>query len=79
MHETTPNAIPIELLLVDDDDKDIFLTRRAFSKCGTPCQIQVAKDGEEGVTLLKREPSVRDGAATGSDHSRSQYAEDGWL
>lgn len=55
MKEVIPNQTPVELLLIDDDDKDIFLTKRAFKKCNLPSQIQVAKDGEEGVALLRRE------------------------
>lgn len=56
MKETMPNVKPIELLLIDDDEKDIFLTRRAFKKGKIPSQIQVAKNGEEGLALLRREP-----------------------
>lgn len=55
MKESVLNATPIELLLIDDDDKDIFLTKRAFKKSETPSRIQVAKDGEEGLALLRRE------------------------
>lgn len=55
MKESVFNATPIELLLIDDDDKDIFLTKRAFKKSETPSRIQVAKDGEEGLALLRRE------------------------
>ena len=56
MKETMPNVKPIELLLIDDDEKDIFLTRRAFKKGKIPSQIQVAKNGEEGLASLRREP-----------------------
>ncbi len=55
MKETIPNATPIELMLIDDDDKDIFLTRRAFKKANISSQIQIAKNGEEGLALLRRE------------------------
>ena len=53
MKENAPNETPIELLLIDDDEKDIFLTQRAFRKCGVKSHVQVAKDGEEGVALLR--------------------------
>ncbi len=55
MKEMIPNATPIELLLIDDDDKDIFLTKRAFKKASISSQIQIAKNGEEGLALLRRE------------------------
>ena len=50
-----PNATPIELLLVDDDDADIFLAKRAFKKSSVSSRIQTAKNGEEGLALLRRE------------------------
>lgn len=56
MNVSAPNAMPIELLLIDDDDKDIFLTKRAFKKGKISSQIQVGKNGEEGLALLRREP-----------------------
>lgn len=52
---TVANATPIELLLIDDDDKDIFLTKRAFKRSRTPNRIEVAKDGEEGLAVLRHE------------------------
>lgn len=62
MKETVPNETPIELLLIDDDDKDIFLTKRAFKKSIIPSQVQVAKNGEEGLALLRRESPFEDAA-----------------
>jgi two-component system response regulator len=53
--ETVANVTPIEVLLIDDDDKELFLTRRAFRKNATPSRIQVARNGEEGLALLRRE------------------------
>lgn len=50
-----PNVTPIELLLVDDDDADIFLAKRAFKKSNVLSRIQTAKNGEEGIALLRRE------------------------
>lgn len=57
MNALLPNAKPIELLLVDDDQSDIYLAKRAFKKCKTPTQIQVARHGEEALSLLRREGS----------------------
>lgn len=55
MSDATPNATPIELLLIDDDQADIYLARRALKKCSTLLNIQVARDGEEALCLLRRE------------------------
>lgn len=50
-----PNKIPIELLLIDDDQSDIYLAKRALKKCETPVQMQIARHGEEALSLLRRE------------------------
>lgn len=55
-----PNRTPIELLLIDDDQSDIYLARRALKKCRTPVQIQVARHGEEALSLLRHEESYED-------------------
>lgn len=55
MKEALPNAAPIELLLIDDDERDIFLTKRAFKKGDISSRIQVAKNGEEGLALLRQQ------------------------
>lgn len=55
MTEAFPNTVPIELLLIDDDDRDIFLTKRAFKKNDIASQIHVAKNGEEGLASLRQE------------------------
>lgn len=46
---------PLEILLVEDNDGDIFLTKRAFEKCVLQNTIQVAKDGEQAIKMLKKE------------------------
>ena len=55
MSEAAPNSPPIELLLIDDDQADIYLAKRALKKCRTPVAIQVARHGEDALSLLKRE------------------------
>lgn len=60
MKEAPANTTPIELLLIDDDDKDIFLTRRAFKKGEIACHMQIAKNGEDGVALLRQENPFKD-------------------
>jgi two-component system, response regulator len=41
-----------EILLVEDNEDDIFLTKRAFSKAGLKNEIVVARDGEEAISYL---------------------------
>ena len=55
MRDALPNRKPIELLLIDDDLADIFLAKRALKKCSTPVEIQVARHGEDALSLLRRE------------------------
>ncbi|MGI9504813.1 MAG: response regulator [Geminicoccaceae bacterium] len=55
MKSDGPNRTPINLLLIDDDQADIYLAKRALGKCGTPIAIQVAHHGEEALALLRRE------------------------
>lgn len=56
LNKTAPNVTPIVLLLIDDDDSDVFLTRRALKKCATPTHVLAARDGEEALSVLRREP-----------------------
>ena len=46
---------PIEILLVEDNEGDIFLTKKAFSKAKIVNNIQVALNGEEAMQILRRE------------------------
>ena len=55
MTSTEPNVTPIELLMIDDDQSDLYLAKRAFKKCGTPVNVQVARHGEEALSLLRQE------------------------
>ncbi len=60
LKEHSSNATPVELLLIDDDEKDIFLAERAFKKGAIASRTQTAKNGEEGLALLRREPPFED-------------------
>jgi CheY-like chemotaxis protein len=40
------------ILLVEDNDEDVFLLRRALRKAGVTCSLQVATDGEEAIDYL---------------------------
>lgn len=50
-----PNCTPIEILLVEDNDDDVFLTVQAFKKGKVRNNVHVAGDGVEGLAFLRRE------------------------
>ena len=49
------NALPIEILLVEDSPGDVLLTREALRDAKIRLNLQVAADGEEAMALLRRE------------------------
>jgi CheY-like chemotaxis protein len=53
-------AKPIEILLVEDNKGDIFLTKKAFEKAKILNNIHVAMDGEQALTMLKKEGEYED-------------------
>ncbi|QYC44909.1 Response regulator rcp1 [Nonomuraea coxensis DSM 45129] len=48
---------PIEVLLVEDDQGDILLTREAFDLNKVRNRLHVVNDGEQAVAFLRREGS----------------------
>lgn len=46
---------PVEMLLVEDNYGDALLMREACSTIKTPIQVSVAEDGEEAMSILRRE------------------------
>jgi CheY-like chemotaxis protein len=52
------------ILLVDDDDNDLFLLRRSFAKANVLNPIQLARSGEDAIAYLSGEGKCCD---------RSQY------
>jgi two-component system, chemotaxis family, response regulator Rcp1 len=49
------NVSPIEVLLVEDSSGDVRLMREAFKDAKVHINLQVAADGEEAMSYLKRE------------------------
>ena len=43
------------VLLVDDSENDLFLTRSAFKEAGFNCPLQEVHNGEEAIAYLKGE------------------------
>jgi CheY-like chemotaxis protein len=51
---------PIEILLVEDSEPDVILTREAFAAAGVSNRLHVARDGVEALEFLRREPGYED-------------------
>ena len=52
---TAKVGAPIEILMVEDNPADIELAREALTDLSARKNITVAEDGEEGLSLLRRE------------------------
>lgn len=48
------------ILLVEDNDDDVFLTQHAFERAGIECFWQIAADGEEAISYLSGEGAFTD-------------------
>ncbi|MEV6930513.1 response regulator [Dactylosporangium sp. NPDC051485] len=48
-------AVPIEILLVEDDPGDVLITREAFADHKVRNRLTVCSDGAEALRLLRRE------------------------
>ena len=57
-----PNPVPIEILLVEDNEPDILLTQEAFRDARIANCLHVARDGVEALAFLRREPPFEDAA-----------------
>jgi CheY-like chemotaxis protein len=51
---------PIALLLVEDNRGDVILTREAFRSAKIANELTVARDGEEALSMLRREAPYAD-------------------
>ena len=47
-------AKPIRILLIEDNEGDVFLTRKAFKNAKIANEIDVAADGEIAVDMLRQ-------------------------
>ncbi|MFI9392335.1 response regulator [Streptomyces bauhiniae] len=54
---TTPDATPIDVLLVEDDPGDELMTREAFEDNKIGNTLHVVRDGEEALDFLYRRGS----------------------
>ncbi len=55
-----PPSRPIRILLVEDDENDVRITRRAIEKGGLSAVIAVARAGQEALDYLARRPPFTD-------------------
>jgi two-component system, chemotaxis family, response regulator Rcp1 len=55
MFDVTGKGTPIEILLVEDNDGDILLTREAFKESKLHNNLSIVKDGMEALAFLKKE------------------------
>ena len=53
-------AVPIEVLLVEDDPGDVLMTREAFADNKVRNRLNVVSDGEEALAYLRRDPPYTD-------------------
>jgi chemotaxis family two-component system response regulator Rcp1 len=54
MESIGTNAVPIEVLLVEDSPGDVRLTREAFKDAKVHVNLHVASDGMEAIAFLER-------------------------
>ncbi|MEL6676496.1 MAG: response regulator [Bacteroidota bacterium] len=47
-------GVPVEILLIEDNEGDIVLTKKAFEREGYPCRISVCRNGYEALDHLYR-------------------------
>ena len=57
-----PDARPIEILLVEDDEGDVLLTTEALEASKITNNMHVARNGEEALRFLRREGEYADAA-----------------
>lgn len=53
---------PFNILLVEDNDDDVLLTRHAFKNVAVAIEFQVARDGREALQRLRHEAPYHDAA-----------------
>ena len=54
-HQTPARLRPVEILLVEDSPGDVRLTREVLKDAKIANNLQVAIDGEEAMSILRRE------------------------
>ena len=60
MNETLARSRPAEILLVEDNENDVLLTREAFRRAHLMVNLHHARDGQECMDFLRREGRYAD-------------------
>jgi len=55
MTTTSGKSRPMEILLVEDNDSDVELTRASFTRLKLAVNVPHVKDGEECMAFLRRQ------------------------
>jgi CheY-like chemotaxis protein len=61
----SPNAVPVEILLVEDDPGDVLITREAIESSKVANRLSVVSNGEEALHFLRGEPPFADAPRPG--------------
>jgi CheY-like chemotaxis protein len=61
----TPNPVPVEILLVEDDPGDVLITREAIEGSKVANRLNVVSNGEEAMQFLRHEPPFVDAPRPG--------------
>jgi CheY-like chemotaxis protein len=61
----SPNAKPVEILLVEDDPGDVLITREAIESSKVANRLNVVSNGEEALQFLRREAPFADAPRPG--------------
>jgi len=60
MTDTLAASRPAEILLVEDNDDDVFLTRMAFEQAKLIVNLHHVDDGEKCMAFLRKQPPYAD-------------------
>jgi CheY-like chemotaxis protein len=60
MNPLPNHAVPIEVLLVEDDPGDVLMTREAFEEHKVRNNLSVVSDGEDALAFVRREGEYAD-------------------
>jgi CheY-like chemotaxis protein len=61
----TTNAVPVDILLVEDDPGDVLITREAIESSKVANRLSVVNNGEEALQFLHREGPFPDAPRPG--------------
>ncbi len=57
---TAATVRPMHIMLIEDDENDVRITRRAIQKGGLEADMSVTRDGQEALDFLYRRPPFED-------------------